>query len=136
LAAAVMLEVFFERDLDSDGIDLEDIAAMLRFGSEYSFVPDKALLPFPTEVTRAFLTIRAKVLGDMQIFRAGPAPADGLLAALRAMDADAAQGFHLEHEMTTFFAAASETTAATLGWALFLLARNPDIQTALQQALN
>lgn len=136
LAAAVMLEVFFHRDLDASDINLDDIAAMLRFGTEYSFVPEKALIPFPAGVTRAFLKVRSKVLKDMQSFRTGDVVEDGLLARIRAMDADGGHSFHLEHEMTMFFAAASETTAATMGWACFLLARNPAVQSALQDVLD
>jgi len=136
LAAGVMLDVFFDRDLDADGIDLEDIANMLQFGSEYSFVPEGALVPFPPEVIRSFLKVRAKVLADMQVFREGETPQDGLLEVLRRADDDPATSFHLEHEMTMFFAAASETTAATMGWAMHLLSRNPDIQERLREAVS
>jgi cytochrome P450 len=136
LAAGIMLDVFFDRDLEQDGIDLEDIALMLRFGSEYSFVPEGALIPFPADVTRAFLKVRAKVLADMQVFREWPASPGGLLGALRAADEARDNSFHLEHEMTMFFAAASETTAATMGWAMFLLSRHPELQTRLRQALD
>jgi len=136
LAAGIMLDVFFDRDLNADGIDLEDIAEMLRFGSEYSFVPEGALVPFPPDVIRAFLKVRAKVLADMQVFREGETPTDGLLDTLRKADADTESNFHLEHEMTMFFAAASETTAATMGWAMHLLSRNPGVQEELREAIN
>src|SRR5690606_847198 len=73
---------------------------------------------------------------DMQVFREGETPQDGLLNLLRKADADADSNFHLEHEMTMFFAAASETTAATMGWAMHLLSRNPDIQERLREAVS
>lgn len=135
LAAGIMLDVLFERDLARDGIDLEDIAFMLRFGSEYSFVPDGSRMPFPPDVVRDFLKVRTKVLADMQAFRQGEAAPGGLLDLLRAADADPASNLHLEHEMTMFFAAASETTAATMGWAMFLLSRNPAIEAQLRAAV-
>ncbi len=134
LAASVMLEVFFDVDLETSGVEPEHIAYLVGFGSEYSFVPPRNNIAFSNaEITR-FLDIRYKVLHSMQTFRNGDASEQSLLGRVRKMDADGSHGFRLEHEMTMYFAAASETTAATLGWAMFCLSRWPDIQTRLRSA--
>lgn len=129
-----MLEVFFDVDLEASGVEPEDIAYLVGFGSEYSFVPARNHIAFSNaEITR-FLDVRYKVLHSMQTFRHGDVPEDSLLGKIRKMDADGSHGFRLEHEITMYFAAASETTAATLGWAMYCLSRWPDIQTRLRSA--
>lgn len=135
LAASIMLDVFFQRDLVKTGVALDDIAAMLQFGSEYSFVATKAQFPRNADETRNFLKVRSRVLNALQSFRMGDATQGGLLDAMRKLDNEGSYGFRLEHEIAMFFAAASETTAATLGWAAFILARNPELQDSLRVAL-
>ncbi|MBJ6134421.1 cytochrome P450 [Ochrobactrum sp. Q0168] len=133
LAAAVMLEVFFDVDLDSSGVELEHIAYLVGFGSEYSFVPHGKKIAFSSQEIASFMDIRYKVLRSMQVFRQGDVPQESLLGKIRKMDAEGTEGFRLEHEMTMFFAAASETTAATLGWAMFALSRWPETQDELRK---
>lgn len=130
MAASVMLESLFERSLEQVGVDIGEIAQLIAFGSEYAFAPQADRPVLDPDKLRAFLNVRAKVLQDLQSFRRDQVEEGSLLARLK--EAEAEPGFVLEHELTLFFAAGAETTAASMGWALYLLARNPDIQEELQ----
>ena len=132
MAAAVMLESFFGRSPEEAGVGVADIAKMIAFGSEYAFVPNDSSHRFDPKLLRAFLSVRARVLDDLSSFREGEVAEDSLLAQLRKMDAAEGNGFVLEHELTLFFAAGAETTAASMGWACWLLSRHPDIQEELR----
>lgn len=159
MAANVMLESFFGRSLKQSGIDIAEIAQLIAFGSDYAFSPQTDRPAFTPERLKAFLDVRAKVLEDLQSFRRDPGEPGSLLARLSqaesadgpqrssqsqngaaiGADADAGGGgdpFTLEHELTLFFAAGAETTAASMGWAFYLLARNPVIQRELHACVD
>lgn len=136
MAAGVMLESFFNRTLSDTGVDVDDIARMIAFGSEYSFVPAGRKLSLDAEITRTFLDVRKKVLNALKSFREEPAPSGSLLESLRNLDREGTAGFVLEHELTLFFAAGAETTAASLGWACHLLAKHPSIQEELRKEVD
>jgi cytochrome P450 len=135
IAAEVMLELFFARDVEAAGVNVADISSMIAFGSEFSVVPPgQALAPSPDGL-RTFLATRNRVLRSMRSFRDDPAPPGTLLGALRELDAKGCEGFVLEHELTLFFAAGAETTSASMGWACYLLAKHPEVQDALRAAI-
>ena len=136
MAAAVMLESFFGRGLEEAGVHVADIARMIAFGSEYAFVPCDSSHRFDPVMLKAFLSVRAKVLHDLRSFREGDVAKDSLLAQLREMDAAEGNGFVLEHELTLFFAAGAETTAASIGWACWLLSRHPEVQDELRKEIS
>jgi cytochrome P450 len=134
MAAAVMLETFFGRTLEESGVDVADIVRMIAFGSEYAFMPEQGRAALAPDRLRGFLDVRAKVLAGLASFRAGEVEADSLLSRIRELSAAPDNGFVLEHELTLFFAAGAETTAASMGWACYLLARNPELQEKLRLA--
>jgi cytochrome P450 len=135
IAAGVMLELFFDRDLETAGVNVADISSMIAFGSEFSVVPPgQDLAPSP-EGLRTFLSTRNRVLRSLQSFRGDPVPGGTLLGALLELDAEGREGFVLEHELTLFFAAGAETTSASMGWACYLLAKYPLVQDALRSAV-
>jgi cytochrome P450 len=134
MAAGVMLETFFGRTLEESGVDVANIARMIAFGSEYAFMPDQGPAALDPDQLRSFLEVRAKVLASLASFRAGDVEEGSLLSRIRELSAVPDNGFVLEHEVTLFFAAGAETTAASMGWACYLLARNPELQERLRGA--
>ncbi|MGB3148091.1 MAG: cytochrome P450 [Paracoccaceae bacterium] len=102
-----------------------------------------AFLPLPRwfprlhrpRATKAAARIRA-LLAEMTESRSramaeGAAPDDLATRLFRQTDSETGQGFssaELADQMAIFFLAGHETSAAALGWALYLLASHPEVQ--------
>lgn len=133
MAVSVLVENFFHLPLDDTGIDLERIAELMEYGSAYSFVPAGRTDALYGDALRRLPALRRQVLHDLRIFRDGRAPPSAMLNGMLAADRSSDHGVVLEHELLTFFAAGAETSAATVGWALYLLAAHADVQERLRQ---
>jgi cytochrome P450 len=133
LAASVLVETFLGATYEDAGIDMGRIAALMEYGSAFAFVPPGANRQDLSAGLRELLGLRRQVLKDMLNVRDGGLPPSPLLKALLAADADPRSNVVLEHELVTFFAAGAETSAAALGWALYLLARYPQVQSQLRE---
>lgn len=132
LTACVLVENFLKVPYAQTGLDVDRIAELMEFGSAYSFVPAGRTGQMYLEGLRKLPALRRRVLHDMSSFRDGRVPQGLLLRDLIAADADPQQDVVLEHELVTFFAAGAETSAATLGWAIYLLGRFPAVQERLR----
>ena len=133
MAVSVLVENFFGLPFRDTGIDLGRIAELMEYGSAYAFVPAGRTDVIYGDALRRLPSLRRQVLGDLRVFRGGTMPRsamlDGMLAADVAPDSDVV----LEHELLTFFAAGAETSAATVGWAVYLLAMHGDLQARLRR---
>lgn len=135
MAVSVLVENFFGLPFRDTGIDLDGIAELMEYGSAYSFVPAGRTDALYGDALRRLPSLRRQVLRDLRIFRER-APAGAMLEGMLAADRDPAHGVVLEHELLTFFAAGAETSAATVGWTLYLLAMHDELQARLRdQAL-
>jgi cytochrome P450 len=93
------------------------------------FTGRKSISFFEEEVKR----IIARRKGEIS---AGNAPADLLTALINAADPETGIGLTDEEvaaNIITFITAGHETTANALGWALFLLAKHPDMRARAEQ---
>jgi cytochrome P450 len=135
LAVSVLVESFFDIPFSDTGVDLCSIAEMMEYGSAYSFVPAGSTNALYREALQRLPTLRRDILAQLRGFRDGRIAANPLLASMLAADADPGNDVVLEHELLTFFAAGAETSAATLGWACYALARWPGVQTTLREAV-
>lgn len=133
LTVSVLVECFFGVAPETISLDLGNLARLMDCGSEYSFVPAGHTGTLYRERLGQLPELRRQVLADLRPFRNGEVPSSPLLADMLAADRDPATGIVLEHELLTFFAAGAETSAATIGWACYLLARHPEVQEALRQ---
>lgn len=79
--------------------------------------------------------LRRQIFTDFERFRSNSLPNSPLLAGLLAADSDPSNNIQLEHELLTFFSAGADTTAAAVGWACYLLARDPQLQETLRAAV-
>lgn len=132
MAANVLIHNFFGIRLADTGIDLGLLAELMELGSEYAFVPAGKTRDLYQDRLAALPELRRQVLESLHIFREGNLPENPMLDAMLAADRDPEQQVVLEHELMTFLAAGAETTAATVGWACYLLARNPEVQEELR----
>lgn len=130
---SVLVENFLGIPFDDTGIHIEHISELMELGSAYSFVPSGATEVLFRDTLRRLPALRREVLKDFSVFRGNGAPASPMLQGLLAADGDKESGVVLEHELLTFLAAGAETSAASAGWALYLLARYPEVQEALRQ---
>lgn len=141
ITSGILMEALFDRSWASLGFsDFAEIAAMLDYAVDYSFHSARHRLDAASRVpidpgrTRAFLALRHQALQRLSSIRPTITPADAMLSDfLRHEEADRA--FKLEHELLMFLAAGSETSAAAIGWGLYLLAREPELQQALREKL-
>jgi len=133
MAVSVFLPLFFDMNLKEAGIDMEDLARMMEYGSEYAFVPSGETMVRYKKTLGQLPGLRRKILAQMEKFRMIDAPEQSLLGRLQNADRDETQNFVQEHELISLLAAGTETTASSMGWACYLLARNPDIQESLRQ---
>lgn len=133
LAMSVLSENFFGIKLSDTQINIEHLATLMEFGAEYSFVPAGQTSTMFQEKLALLPGLRRQVLAAFKPFRDGSIPPSTLLTALIEADNDPQTGVILEQELLTFFAAGTETTAATIGWLCYLLAAHPEIQEQLHQ---
>jgi len=136
MAVSVLVENFFNIPFVDTGVDLDHISEMMEYGSAYSFVPAGMTEAMYSEGARRLPALRREVLRELSIFRHGAIPVGPMLAKMLAADADPANDIVLEHELLTFFAAGAETSAATMGWACYLLAKHPAVQEAIRAELS
>lgn len=132
LTVSVLIENFFGIRLQDMQIDIQNMASLMEFGSEYSFVPAGKTGTLYRESLKRLPGLRRQVFQDFKHFREQGFAANPMLQGMLAADRDPANNIVLEHELLTFFAAGAETTAATLGWACYLLAANPEVQAQLR----
>jgi len=132
LTASVLVENFLGVPYERTGLDMQRIAELMEYGSAYSFVPAGETRRLYLDGLRQLPALRRAVLQELHCFRDGSVPAGPLLRDLLAADQDPQQDIVLEHELVTFFAAGAETSAATLGWAAYLLALYPEVQAQLR----
>ncbi len=133
MTAGVFLESFFDRDLEETSIDLARLAELMEAGSAYSFVPAGQTTSFHKDILRRLPGLRREILNDLRSFREEK-PADGSLMELFLhADRSDEHDFLFEHEMVMLLAAGTETSAATMGWACYLLAKHPDLQERLHR---
>ncbi|UDM48874.1 cytochrome P450 [Cupriavidus sp. MP-37] len=135
MSVSVLVRSFLGVEFAQTGIDLGNLAQLMECGSEYSFVPPGRTSALYRETLARLPDLRRRVLQDFKRFRAPGAADSALLADMLAIDRDPANDVVLEHELLTFFAAGAETTAATMGWACYLLARYPAVQQQLRESL-
>lgn len=133
MAVSVLVENFFGLPFDDTGIDLERIAELMEYGSAYAFVPSGRTDALYGDALRRLPSLRRRVLGDLRIFRDRTMPRGAMLEGMLAADNDPDSRIVLEHELLTFFAAGAETSAATVGWTLYLLATHGDLQACLRE---
>ncbi|WP_168189666.1 cytochrome P450 [Limnobaculum zhutongyuii] len=132
MAMAVFLENFFPISLEESGINIDSIAELMEFSSEFSFIPAGTL---NTQHRRRLVKLRAlrrQVNGQLQIFR-DPKYTNPLLERILQAEAEPENQVVLEDELMAFLAAGSESTAATMSWVCYLLACHPEQQEKLYQ---
>ncbi len=133
MTISVLIENFFGITLAETGINTQNLASIMEYGSEYSFVPAGQTNALYREKLALLPALRRQILEDFKLFRSDQIPSNQMLEGLLKADRDPKQDIVLEHELLTFFAAGAETKAATVGWACYLLAKHPDVQAMLSQ---
>ncbi|KAB2719961.1 cytochrome P450 [Brucella intermedia] len=134
MTASVLIDNFFGIKLDDTGIDLAVLAELMAIGSDYSFVPEGKTSTLYRDRLGGLPALRREILRQLGYFRSSDVPRAPLLEGLLEADRRGKDRVVLEHELMTFMAAGAETSAATMGWACYLLALYPEVQEALRAA--
>ncbi|OHT18196.1 cytochrome P450 [Edaphosphingomonas haloaromaticamans] len=135
MTVSVLIENFFGVPLAETRVDIDRLATLMEFGSEYAFAPTVDTSALNHRHLAALPRLRREIFDDFRLFREGALPDNPMLEGMLAADRDPENDIMLEHELLTFFAAGAETTASGIGWACYLLARHPDVQRGLRDAL-
>lgn len=135
MTVSVLIENFFGVPLRDTQVDIDHLATLMEFGSEYAFAPSVGNDVLKHKRLGLLPELRRKIFDDFRLFREAGLPDNPMLEGMLAADRDTGNDILLEHELLTFFAAGAETTAAGVGWACYLLARYPDIQRRLRDTL-
>ncbi|KRW59834.1 cytochrome P450 [Pseudomonas sp. TTU2014-080ASC] len=135
LAMSVLVENFFDVPLNDTGVDLEHLASLMEFGSEYAFTPSVGKDILQHQRLHLLPALRRQIFNDFRLFRSNSLPPSPLLKGLLAADHDPSNNIQLEHELLTFFSAGADTTAAAVGWGCYLLALYPELQQQLREAV-
>jgi len=102
-----------------------------------AFIPLPGWMPrFRNLKTKASAQSIRKLIAEltknrMALIRTGSAPDDLATKIMTTVDPNDGRGFDVQEmadQVSIFFLAGHETSAAALGWALYLLALNPDVQ--------
>lgn len=132
MTISILIHNFFGISLKDAQISTQSLEQLMTHAAEYAFVPSGEVEQrIPKELHQRLYELRRQVLIDLAPFRQGKIPSSPLLDAL--LYADKHDNIILEHELLTFFAAGAETTAATVGWLCYLLAKHPQEQENLFQ---
>lgn len=132
MTASVLVDNFFGIKLDDTRIDLETLAQLMKVGSDYSFVPMGKTNELYRHRLAQLPDLRRQILNQLSYFRQEGVRQTPFLQGLLAADQRLEDRVVLEHELISFLAAGAETSAATMGWACYLLALYPDVQEELR----
>lgn len=130
-AAQVIADVAFgNHGVDVDRI-LDDFRDVLRQGSRRNWNLGGAIAAETTEERAAYQAARERIVATIRAALADPQRSQ----LVRDIAAAEANGADPVAEISTLLFAGFDTTAAALGWAVFLLATMPDLQLNLRQKL-
>lgn len=132
MTASVVIDNFFGVQLGDTKIDLTALAELMAISSDYSFVPKGKTNALYRNRLSIIPNLRRRILDQLSYFRMPEITRTPLLKDLLQADAREEDRVIFEHEMLTFIAAGSETTAATMSWVCYLLALYPEIQDRLR----
>lgn len=132
MTSSVLVENFFGVALHDTGIDLSVLTELMEIGSEYSFVPAGQAGSIDRSRLLSLPDLRRRVLETMRFFRSDDMAPSPMFEAMTQADGDPSNNIVLEHELVTFLAAGADTSAATMGWACYILARNQTMQERLR----
>ncbi|MFF5408421.1 cytochrome P450 [Streptomyces misionensis] len=124
----------------------DDVATLLE-GIVARAVLPSFLTGLPTPGNRRYFQARARmhdtVAGIISDRRAGPSDHGDLLSSLLSATDSESQGdsraftdSEVRDQVVTFLMAGTETTATTVSWALYLLARHPEIQEQVSDEID
>lgn len=131
MAISVLIENFFGITLEQANVDITNLGHLMEYSADMALVPPGQSSQASKELQHKLTELRQQTLKDLAPFRQGKIPSSPLLDALLQADRDGK--VVLEHELLTLFSAGAETTAATVGWLCYLLARYPQKQEELYQ---
>lgn len=136
MAMSVLIEHFFSIALDSADINIDNIAQLMEYSSELSFVPaGKLNISYRRKLVQ-LRALRRQVSQELTLFRHASVVNPMIERILKA-ESEPDSLVVLEDELMTFLAAGSESTAAAIGWVCYLLAQYPEEQERLyQEAIN
>lgn len=132
MTSSVLIDNFFGVRLEDTTVDLSLLAQLMEFGAQYSFIPQGKTGSLYREQLLKLPDLRKKILQMLSSFREGQTTRTPLLDDLLDADKRTKDRVVLEQELIAFIAAGSETSAATMGWVCYLLAKNPGIQERLR----
>nr|WP_255324679.1 cytochrome P450 [Budvicia aquatica] len=132
MAMSVLIENFFSVCLDSTDINIDNIAQLMEYSSELSFVPaGKLNISYRRKLVQ-LRALRRQVTEELKLFR-HPSVINPMIERILKAESEPDSQVVLEDELMTFLAAGSESTAAAIGWACYLLAQYPEQQERLYQ---
>ncbi|MGW9438110.1 cytochrome P450 [Streptomyces sp. NPDC055607] len=140
LTRKIAVRAIFGAEPDGEGAGIEAAldVAQEQIGADFrgvsTFYPDWLVTPGRRRLDRAVASLDAEVARLITLYRTRPTDRENLLSRL--MTARDEEGRHLSarevrDEAITFYVAGHATTAATLTWAHYLLARNPAVYDEL-----
>ncbi|WP_111741666.1 cytochrome P450 [Leminorella richardii] len=135
MAMAVLIESFFSLSLEDVALDVEPIAQLMAYSSEFSFIPAGESGLAKRRKLVQLRALRYHVRDSLAVFRQTGVTSPMLARMLRAESEPGSQ-IVLEDELMTFLAAGSESTAAAMGWVCYSLARHPEVQEKLYREVS
>ena len=144
LTTEIIAKILFDADVTKESDEIgtslkvarEELAARMRSGL---LIPENIPTPGNLRFKQAVNRLDKIVLGIIQQRRASRLRSKDLLSSLlAAQDVDGSQmtDHQLRDEVMTLFVAGHETTALALTWALFLLAKHPEVLHNLRAEVN
>ena len=140
IVSKTLFDVDVEEDLDAIGRSFDAVIQEIagRFRRPFR-IPDGIPTPGNIRYNRGVAVLDRLVSRILAERRAHPADRGDLLSMLLAARDDEGQPMpdkQLRDELITLFLAGHETTAITLSWTLFLLAKNPDAAAKVEAEID
>lgn len=133
LTADILLRCFFQQTLEESGVNMDVMSQAMEFASQYAFVPAGETSRQFRQSVPELISNRRALMETLRKFRSPDMAQHPIISAIRCAEQDEGSGVILEHEMISFLSAGSETSAATIGWLCYLLAREPELQDLLRE---
>ncbi|KAF5298692.1 hypothetical protein FQA39_LY19212 [Lamprigera yunnana] len=133
---SIFTQMFLDVELNQLPMAHDSASRLIELASAYAFVaPGEESIKGDKAHIREILQLRKTVFDALQTLRSDALPASPMLAAMLQAESTPGFDFAFEKELTMLFGAGTDTASYSIGWALYLLATNPDVQERLHQGM-
>ena len=133
---SIFTQMFLEVELAQLPMAHHSASRLIELASSYAFVaPGQESIKDNKGHIREILQLRKTIFNALQCLRGDSLPRSPMLKTMLEAEATPGFDFSFEKELTMLFGAGTDTASYSIGWALYLLATNTELQERLHAGL-